>query len=174
MPTYLDGSSLTGLDTLSCRLVSLLSGVDWPTRVILRQLPSPSSFVQLSNWCSLPTSGHLEISGPNPLSGFAPKQTKESSAWRTTYIVLHGNNMFTTWMWIRFGNHPNENTWFLKKSRMWQASCLNFKFSEHWRLISSICSYNGTSSETTYKTKNILKVGSRATGWVSLFEVIIA
>ena len=25
----------------------------------------------------------------NPLSGFAPKQTKESSAWRTTYIVLH-------------------------------------------------------------------------------------
>ena len=24
----------------------------------------------------------------NPLSGFAPKQTKESSAWRTTYIVL--------------------------------------------------------------------------------------
>ena len=25
----------------------------------------------------------------NPLSGFAPKQTKESSAWRTSYIVLH-------------------------------------------------------------------------------------
>ena len=25
----------------------------------------------------------------NPLSGFAPKQTKESSAWRATYIVLH-------------------------------------------------------------------------------------
>ena len=25
----------------------------------------------------------------NPLSGFAPKQTKESSAWRTTYTVLH-------------------------------------------------------------------------------------
>ena len=27
----------------------------------------------------------------NPLSGFAPKQTKESSAWRTSYIVLHGH-----------------------------------------------------------------------------------
>ena len=29
MPTYLDQISLTGLDPLSCRLVSLLSGVDW-------------------------------------------------------------------------------------------------------------------------------------------------
>ena len=32
---------------------------------------------------SLPTSGRVEISSPNPLSGFAPKQTKESSAWQT-------------------------------------------------------------------------------------------
>ena len=54
--------------------------------------PSPtassSCFVQLSDWRSLPTSGHAEISSPKPLSGFAPKQTKESSAWRTTYGVL--------------------------------------------------------------------------------------
>ena len=38
---------------------------------------------------SLPTSGRVEISSPNPLSGFEPKQTKESSAWRTTYKVLY-------------------------------------------------------------------------------------
>ena len=30
MPTYFDRSSLTGLDPLSCRLISLLSDVDWP------------------------------------------------------------------------------------------------------------------------------------------------
>ena len=31
-----------------------------------------------------------DFKSKNPLSGFAPKQTKESSAWRATYIVLHG------------------------------------------------------------------------------------
>ena len=36
----------------------------------------------------LPTSGRVEISSPNTLSGFAPKQTKGSSTWRTTDIVL--------------------------------------------------------------------------------------
>ena len=30
MPTYLDRASLTALDPISCQLVSLLSGVDWP------------------------------------------------------------------------------------------------------------------------------------------------
>ena len=30
MPTHLDRSSLTALDPISCQLVSLLSGVDWP------------------------------------------------------------------------------------------------------------------------------------------------
>ena len=30
-----------------------------------------------------------DFKSKNPLSGFAPKQTKESSAWRATYIVLH-------------------------------------------------------------------------------------
>ena len=58
--------------------------------------PSPTlMWVPLSNSSRvpLPTSGHVEISKPNPLSGFAPKQTKGSSAWRTIYIVLP----FKTW-----------------------------------------------------------------------------
>ena len=50
--------------------------------------PSPtassSSFVELSDRRSLLTSGHPRSPVQNPLSGFAPKQTKESSAWRTT------------------------------------------------------------------------------------------
>ena len=84
---------LTGLPSLllhspSCQLVSLLSGVDWPlaspfTNCLLSVPLSNSSRVPL------PTSGHVELSSPNPLSGFAPKQTKRSSAWQTTYIVLH-------------------------------------------------------------------------------------
>ena len=37
----------------------------------------------------LPTSSYVEISSPNSLFDFAPKQTKGSSAWRTTYIVSH-------------------------------------------------------------------------------------
>ena len=46
-----------------------------------------------------PTNSHLasrylfrprrDFKSKNPLSSFAPKQTKESSAWRATYIVLH-------------------------------------------------------------------------------------
>ena len=88
MPTYPDRSSslLLGslmpirLSAVPCRLV---------TRLTLRQLPSSSPFVQLSSRIPLPTSGHSRSRVQNPLSGFAPKQTKESFAWRTTYIVLH-------------------------------------------------------------------------------------
>ena len=58
--------------------------------------PSPtanfsSSFFQLCDWCSLTTSGHPRSRVQNPLSGFVPKQTKESSVWRITYIVLQFN-----------------------------------------------------------------------------------
>ena len=77
------------LDSLSCRLVTSAVRCRQDTHVTLRQLPSLSSFVQLPQWRSLPTSGRVEISSPNPSSGFAPKQTKESSAWWTTYIVSH-------------------------------------------------------------------------------------
>ena len=88
MPTYLDWSSLTGLHPLSCRLISLLSGVDWPLASpfvnCLLRVPLSNTY----DMCSLHTSGHVKISGSNPLSGFALKQTKGSSTWRTTYIVL--------------------------------------------------------------------------------------
>ena len=87
MPTHLDQSSLTaaglsrmpnGLSAVRCRL---------GTRVTLRQLTSLSSFVQLLTRVPLPTSGHVEDHGLRSLFGFAPKQTKGSSAWWTTYIV---------------------------------------------------------------------------------------
>ena len=87
MPTHLERSSLTGTGLTHDDWSILLSGVDWP-------LASPFAncllWVPLSNSSRvpLPTSGHVEISNPNPLSGFALKQTKGSSAWRTTYIVL--------------------------------------------------------------------------------------
>ena len=78
-------------DPISGRLVSLLSGVDsqLPLSVARRQLTSLSSLSNSSDWRSLPTSGRVEISSPNPLCGFVPKQAKGSSAWRTTYIVSH-------------------------------------------------------------------------------------
>ena len=45
--------------------------------------PTPFSGVPL------PTSGLVEDLELRPLFGFAPKQTKGSSAWRTTHIVSH-------------------------------------------------------------------------------------
>ena len=74
--------------TASLRVIS-----PTPLSVVPRQLPcqllSPTN---LSFCVPLTTSGYGKISGPkNPLSGFATKQTKESSAWRATYIVLHSN-----------------------------------------------------------------------------------
>ena len=84
MPTYFDRSSLTALDSLCC-----------PVSTGHSRHPSPTAFCEFlcptPDWRSLPTPGHVEISSPNPLSGFMPKQTKGASAWRTTYIVLHYN-----------------------------------------------------------------------------------
>ena len=80
LPSLLWTSShLTGLSPVRCRLV---------TRVTLRQ---PNfEFLCPTPWLAFPSS--LPVTSrprvQNPLSGFAPKQTKESSAWRTTYIVL--------------------------------------------------------------------------------------
>ena len=88
MPTHLDRSFRTALDPISCQLVSLLSGVDWPLVSLFANCPLRVPLSHSSDWRSLPTFGHVEISSPNPLSCFAPKQTKGSSAWRTTYIML--------------------------------------------------------------------------------------
>ena len=87
MPTYPDRSSSLVLDSLMpthlsdvrCRLV---------TPVTLRQLLLQDYFSNSLAGIPLPPSGHPRSRVHNPLSGFAPKQTKESSAWRTIYIVL--------------------------------------------------------------------------------------
>ena len=84
--------------------------------------------------------------------------------------ILHFWEQLFTAVWsiswvgvIRQGNCTNGSLWFLK-SRMWQARNFDFKSSEHWRSISSICSCNGNFSESTSKGKEkILKVGWRAT-----------
>ena len=97
-------SSENSTTLLECQLIlthlpSLLwtsSHADWSfccpvstgLSVVPHQLPSSSSFVHLPDRCSLPTPGHPRSQVQNPLSGFVPKQTKGSSAWRTTYIVL--------------------------------------------------------------------------------------
>ena len=54
-----------------------------------RQLPWAPLSNQLSSRVPIPLPDQLRFQVQNPLSGFAPKQTKESSAWRATYIVLH-------------------------------------------------------------------------------------
>ena len=87
MPTHLDRSSLTALDSLSCWLVTSAIRCQLATRVTLRQLPSPSSFVQLLSR-SLTNFRSRQDRGLRPLFGFAPKQTKGLSAWRTSYIEL--------------------------------------------------------------------------------------
>ena len=87
MPTHLDRSSLTALNP---------SSSDWslccPVSTIHSRHPSPTAFPEFPcptpTRVPLPTSGQVEDRGLRPLFGFAPKQTKGYSAWRTTYIVL--------------------------------------------------------------------------------------
>ena len=100
-PTHLDWSSLTAAGlSLSCRQVSSAVQCRLPTAILgfpsstafslaRRQLPSLGSFFQLplAFPCLLPVASRSRVQ--NPLSGFAPKQTKGSSARRTTYIVSH-------------------------------------------------------------------------------------
>ena len=70
----------------------LLSGVDWPLASPFANPQLLSPFVQFLSR-SLPTSSRVEDRGLKPWFGFAPKQTKGSSAWRTTYIVLHRSRL---------------------------------------------------------------------------------
>ena len=92
MPTHLDRSSLTATG-LSLSLMATGHSCH----------PSPtasSEFLCLTpTGLPLTTSGHIEISNPNPLFGFAPKQTKGSSAWRTTNIVLQCKVWFGLVWW---------------------------------------------------------------------------
>ena len=65
---------------------------------ILRSTPNNTSYPEgsLQLWASSISAVvyvlhqiQRDFRSKNPLSGFAPKQTKESSAWRATNIVLH-------------------------------------------------------------------------------------
>ena len=79
------------LDLLRWTLSSLLlcpestSSVRVPSPTLCPLL-SPTNFLFASLYLFRP---RRDFKSKNPLSGFAPKQTKESSAWRATYIVLH-------------------------------------------------------------------------------------
>ena len=83
---------LTGLHLLVWTLSHADSSLCCPVSTGHSRHPSPTAFFE--SLCPTPFSRSLthfrspEISSPNPLSGFAPKQTKGSSDWRTTYIVL--------------------------------------------------------------------------------------
>ena len=70
-------------------LLTRLSAVPSPTAC---QLLSPTNSLLASRYLFQP---HRDFKSKNPLSGFAPKQTKESSAWRATHIVLHIAQHFT-------------------------------------------------------------------------------
>ena len=70
----------TSLSAVRCRLPC-------PSSVTKCLLPVPFSNSLLAFPYPLPVTPRSRVQ--NPLSGFAPKQTKESSAWRTSYIVLH-------------------------------------------------------------------------------------
>ena len=56
------------------------------------QLLFPANSLLASRYLFRP---RRDFKSKNPLSGFAPKQTKESSAWRATHIVLHSYSYLT-------------------------------------------------------------------------------
>ena len=89
----------SSLDPISC-LASLLSNVDHlcPCPVANSQLQAPFPTL-FSRPLPLPVTVRIQVQ--NPLSGFAPKQTKESSAWQATYIVLHFKShiCLVSWGW---------------------------------------------------------------------------
>ena len=90
MQTHLPSLWLDPLVMLT-RLSATVSGVDR-----LCPFPSPtatSSPTLFLRPLPLPVTPRFQVQ--NPLSGFAPKQTKESSAWRATYIVLQCANKWT-------------------------------------------------------------------------------
>ena len=83
MPTYLDRSS-----SLLWSLSHAHSSLCCPVSTGHSRHPSPtapSEFLCPTLWLAFPS---YFRSRRDRGSGFAPKQTKESSAWRTTYIVL--------------------------------------------------------------------------------------
>ena len=71
------------------RLFATVSGVDRLCPCPVANCPWAPLSNQLSSRVPLPLPVTPRFQVQNPLTGFARKQTKESSAWRATYIVLH-------------------------------------------------------------------------------------
>ena len=82
-------SSSLSLDPLSCCLASLLG---CPLSTASVRVPSPTAnfelLFQLSSRVPFHFRSRREFKSKTLCLVFAPKQTKESSAWRATYIVL--------------------------------------------------------------------------------------
>ena len=89
-----DSSWLDLLHWSGPHLLQLVSPLRCPVSTAPVRVPSPTPCellcppqLSLSRPLPLPVTARFQVQ--NPLSGFAPKQTKESSAWQATYIVLH-------------------------------------------------------------------------------------
>ena len=100
---HLDSVFFTGSYLMLARLSARVSRVDRisPCRLANSfpwfhanccQLLSPTNSLLASRYLFRP---RRDFKSKNSLSGFAPKQTKESSAWRATYIVLQLNHLLT-------------------------------------------------------------------------------
>ena len=86
--SWLDLLSLVWTPSPPTGLTASVSGVDCPCpwfHANSCQLLSPTNSLLASCYLFRP---RWDFKSKNPLSGFAPKQTKESSAWWATYIVL--------------------------------------------------------------------------------------
>ena len=75
------------------RLSAPVSGVDCPCPCPVANCLSAPLSNQLSSCVPLPLPATPRFQFQNPLSGFTPKQTKESSAWWATYIVLQSRGI---------------------------------------------------------------------------------
>ena len=97
MPTHLDSIFFTvaGPYLMPTGLSAAVSSVDCPCPWFRTNCLWAPFSNQLSSRVPLPLPVTPRFQVQNPLSGFAPKQTKESSAWRATYIVLQVN-----WKWM--------------------------------------------------------------------------
>ena len=88
---HLDSIFFAGPYLMLTRLSAPVSGVDCPCpwfHANSRQLLSPTNSLLVSRCLLRP---RRDFKSKNPLSGFAPKQTKKSSAWWATHIVLQSS-----------------------------------------------------------------------------------
>ena len=124
MLTHLDNIPSLLLDPISCRWSLLLSVVDCPSASPFANCLLWVPFSNSSDWCSFVhfrSRRDLEL---RPLFGFAPKQAKRSSAWRTPFIVSHRYEHFITFLTFRLSTRGERDTIFTMMT-VRAASALN-------------------------------------------------